>query len=117
MDDGIETYADVIESYEEFKEYVDVTKLPEDAALKYTEEYFTNNTLIVYLDCLLARSTDLFVLDATITDEEIALRTYQRDNGLEYQTCDARPVFVDVPNELYKGQKMTYSVERMKYLF
>lgn len=117
VDDGIETYADVIESYEEFKEYVDVTKLPEDAALKYTEEYFTNNTLIVYLDCLLARSTDLFVLDATITDEEIALRTYQRDNGLEYQTCDARPVFVDVPNELYKGQKMTYSVERMKYLF
>lgn len=109
------SYMDVITDYEEFTGYINVSKLPDDAREKYNESYFTNNTLIVYRDDYVTNASDQFVLDLVVTDEQISLRTYERLNGQDDYGLYSAYVFVDIPNDLYKNQKLNYATDRLSF--
>lgn len=109
-------FGDVINNYEEFEKYIDYYN-PEfsDGILeKYNKEYFTRNTLLIFAD-INSRDFDLLVYDTTVTDTNILVRTYQRTNGLGVCMQVCRLVTVDIPNELYKNQKISYEDEYTQY--
>lgn len=112
------SFADVIDTYEEFSDYLNKYRKNfyegTDIFEKYNKEYFTGNTLIIYGDSY-SDSADMLIMDTTITDSEIILRTYQRANGQEDGGVKGSYVFIDVPNELYKNQKLSYNDEYHKY--